>query len=568
MRTLKIALCLLGPVFGAASARAVEPSGAYAVVEGPQGVVKAPLFSEKYEKLAVARIDGEVVTLRDLTELLGATHAAHAGAAAPGATRDFTPALNRLIGARLIGLEARDMGLDEQAEFKLEMATYAESHLIQMLKDRATAAARPDPRDVERLFRDAVREWKVQSVLFPKEDDAKGFSAALAKGRKFDKLAAEAISAGKAQGTQKADWVSRKTAIAQVVQNLAALNKVGASTRPMRLSSGWAVARIEKMRYPEDAKAREEARREALGFAKKRALKKYYDRLLDKSVRVEQELAARLDFEAKEPGFAALEKDERILARIEGAQPIAVKDLAANLRTIFFHGIDRAIEEKKVNAKKFPALDSLISRRLLPVEARRQHLDTSVEHERAVAEQRQSLLFGAYVEKAIAPDLKVTDAEAQKYYQQHKSEYTFSTFYTVSTLGFRSAAAAQSALDKLKAGADFKWVKANAEHQLPPGTESVNLDGTVSETTIAKDLAAALSGARAGDLRIYSPSKDESYLLVVKQVTPARPQAFEEVRADILPLVQKEKLNKAIEDIIERLRKARTVQVYIKQIAT
>ena len=568
MANLKIALLLAGVTCAAAAFAKEQSDGAYAVVQGPQGVVKAPLFSDKYSRLPIAKVADEVVTLRDLADLLAATHQAHKAPAARGAKKDFGPALDRLIGARLISLEAREMGLDEQPSFQQEMEQFAESDMVQMLKDRATAGVKADPREVEQLYRDAVREWKVQSVLFPKEEDAKAFAEAVKKGGKFSKLAADAIQAKKAQGTQKADWVSRKTAVAAVVQRLAALSKVGATTAPMRLTAGWAVVRIEAMRYPKDAAARAAAQSEAQTWALKRALKKYYGKLVDKYVIVDQELAARLDFEAKEPGFAALEKDERVLARIEGADPITVKELTGNLRTIFFHGVDRAIEEKKVNGKKFPALDSLISRRLMRAEARRQQLDKHPQHLRAVAEQRQTLLFGAYVQKAIAPDLKVADAEARKYYEDHKGDYTFATFYTLSTLAFRTQAAAQATADKLKAGADLKWVRANASDQVAASDGALSIDGTVSETSMPSDLARALAGAKAGEVRVCSVSADRHYVAIVKEVTPARPQPFEEVRSDIIALLEREKLNKAIDDIIARLRKVRPVQVYITQIAT
>jgi parvulin-like peptidyl-prolyl cis-trans isomerase-like protein len=560
---IPLVLALLGAPAAAAPA---PEDGPYAVVEGPEGVVRAPLFSEKYQGLAVARIDDQVVTLRDLAGLLAVTHKSHEKSAAPQAQKDFTPALDRLIAARLIGLEAHDMGFEEQPLFKREMDEFASSHLVQMLKDRATANVRPDPKDVDRIYKDSVREWKVDSVLFPKEADAKEFAAAVKGGKPFAKLSARAIADKKGEGTTRADWVSQKSAVASVVNSLNALNKVGRITPPLRLQGGWAVIRIVAMRYPENPQARAAALGEARTWATKRAVKKYYAGLVDKYVTVDQELAARLDFEAKEPGFAALEKDERILARIEGSKPITVAELAANLRTIFFHGVDRAIEDKKINAKKFPALDSLISRRLLPAEAARQHLADTEEHKAAVEDHRRNLLFSYYLDKAIAPDVKVTDADARQYYEANKKEFTFAAFYTLASIGFRTTAAAQAAFDKLKAGADFNWMKANAPDQLAPGEDTLALDGTVSDAAIPKELANALAGAKAGDLRLYGAGKQQ-HVIVVKQVTPPKPQDFEAVRSDILARVQMEKMNKAIQDVAAKIRKARTVKVYITRIA-
>lgn len=558
---IPLVLALLGT-----PAAAAPEDGPYAVVEGPEGVVRAPLFSERYQALAVARIDDQVVTLRDLADLLAVTHKSHEKAAAPHAQKDFTPALDRLIAARLISLEAHDMGFEEQPLFKREMDEFASAHLVQMLKDRATANVRPDPKDVDRIYKDSVREWKVDSVLFPREADAKEFAAAVKGGKPFAKLAARAIAEKKGQGTTRADWISQKSATAAVVSSLNALGKTGRITQPLRLQGGWAVIHVVGMRYPENPQARAAAIGEARTWAMKRAVKTYYGELVDKYVKVDQELASRLDFEAKEPGFAALEKDERILAQIEGSKPIAVAEVAANLRTIFFHGVDHAVEEKKVNAKKFQAIDSLISRRLLPAEAARQHLAETEEHKAAVEEHRRNLLFSYYLEKAVAPDVKVTEADARKYYEDNKKDFTFAAFYTLASIGFRTPAAAQAAFDKLKAGADFNWMKANASDQLAPGEDTLALDGTVSDAAIPPELAKAVAGARPGDIRLY-PAGKQQHVIVVKQVTPPKPRDFEEVRSDIFARVQMEKMNKAIEEVAAKIRKARTVKVYITSIA-
>jgi parvulin-like peptidyl-prolyl cis-trans isomerase-like protein len=558
---IPLVLALLG-----APAVATPGDGPYAVVESPEGVVRAPLFSEKYQGLAVARIDDQVVTLRDLAGLLEVTHKSHEKAAAPHAPKDFTPALDRLIAARLISLEAHDMGFEEQPLFKREMEEFASAHLVQMLKDRATANVRPDPKDVDRIYKDSVREWKVDSVLFPKEADAKEFAAALKGGKPFAKLAARAIAEKKGEGTTKADWVSQKSAAAAVVNSLNALRTAGRITPPLRLQGGWAVIRIVAVRYPDNPQARAAAVAEARTWAMKRAVKKYYGKLVDKYVAVDQELASRLDFEAKEPGFAALEKDERVLARIEGSKPITVAELAGNLRTIFFHGVDRAVEEKKINAKKFQAIDSLISRRLLPAEAGRQRLAETEEHKAAVEEHRRNLLFSYYLEKAVAPDVKVTEADARRFYEENQKDFTFAAFYTLASLGFRTPAAAQAAFDKLKAGADFNWMKANAPDQLAPGEDALALDGTVSDAAIPAELAKAIAGAKPGDIRLYAAGKQQ-HVIVIKQVTPPKPQEFEAVRSDILARVQMEKMNKAIQDVAAKIRKARTVKVYITSIA-
>ena len=113
-----------------------------AVVQGPNGTVRTSIFSEQNAMLPIAQVEDRVVTLQDLSDALAATHQAHGAMAETkksleGGKKDYTPVLDRLIGTRLIALEAREMGIADLPEINEEMAGFREASLREALRTDA-----------------------------------------------------------------------------------------------------------------------------------------------------------------------------------------------------------------------------------------------------------------------------------------------------------------------------------------------------------------------------------------------------------------------------------------------
>src|SRR5262249_18751155 len=146
-------------------------------------------------------------------------------------------------------------------------------------------------------------------------------------GKSFDELVKKAVAEKKAQGGADAEYFSAKARMLPAV--LAAVEKLqsGQTSGAIRVDQGFAVVRVEDIRYPDDATAREEARKQALSMARSKALRAYYDSLVQGYAKVDQKPLEKVDFEANEPGFAALEKDQRSLVALEGGGRITVADL-------------------------------------------------------------------------------------------------------------------------------------------------------------------------------------------------------------------------------------------------
>jgi parvulin-like peptidyl-prolyl isomerase len=532
------------------------------------GLVSVALFSPASAACPVASVAGDEIPLRDLAEALEFGHMTRRPGRAASKGMNFTPALDRLIATRLLVQEAHEMRLEATPEFSGALDDFKASRQRAMVQKIAVRGVKPDAAEVERLYRDAVREWKLKSVLLEKEADAKALEAALQKGEKFDALVKRYLAEKKAKGAEKAEFVAPKHMLPEV---LAAVVKAkpGVPTGLVKVPSGWAVLRVDGTRYPKDPAARASARETAQARAEHQAVRRFYEGAVKRYATVDEALLASLDFEkGGEKGFEALLQDPRPLVTIRGDKPVTVADLTREIGMKFFHGLDGPIREKKVNPQKTECFERLVGSRLFAKEAASRKLDRDPQYRREVEEYERALAFSTVVEKAIAPEVKVTEDEATQYYEQHKAEYSAPEMFKLDGVAFASPREAQAALDKLGAGTDFAWLRSSAPGQLDPDHRSLHFDGsTVSASTLAPELRKALTGASAGAYRLYALGPAEVYVVRVVERRAPEPQPYVEAREKIAKKLYNEKLTQAIADYAGKLRKVQKVDVFITRVS-
>ena len=128
-----------------------------------------------------------------------------------------------------------------------------------------------DPAELERVYKDMVREWKVRSVLIYQEANAKAFQASLKAGKRFEALAKQAVADKKGEWTDKAEFLPRAKMLPQILAALSGV-KPGQVSPSAKVDEGWAIMEVQDVRYPEDPAARAQAEKVVLSEAQKKAL--------------------------------------------------------------------------------------------------------------------------------------------------------------------------------------------------------------------------------------------------------------------------------------------------------
>ena len=520
-------------------------------------------------KIAVATVNDEPITLEQFNQAIAASHVARRGEETAGRI-EYSGIINRLINIRLIVLEARNIGLNDLPEIKKMVADYSRDTLVKLLLEDYVKEIKPNEDEVKKIYQEMVQEWQISSVRFKDEEGAKKFEEKIKGGSNFEEAVKIVLDEGTAEEGEVRQYLKDKDLtpqVAQVVSNM----EIGSTSPVLSIGEkGFIILRLEGKRFPEeeDAEAMEKARRQVLAQEKVKAAKAYYQDLRKKYLTVNEDLIEGLDYESEEPGFDSLLKDKRVIVEVSGEEPVTVGELTGALQQKFFHGVERAIKAKKVNKNKYGVLEGMLEERVFLKEAFKKGIDKSAEYNNRIKEYERKVVFGAFINKVIAPNIKVDQKELKTYYQEKIDKYTFPEMMRIKELVFEKKSDAVSALEKLRKGTDFDWLSSNAEGLVDEKSKRL-LSFTGKLLTVEsfpEDVQKVLSGAKPGDFRLYQSPEGYFYILYIYHLLPGAPRPFESVKNDLTKEVFGNKVREAIEDYADQLREYYPVKIYAKDL--
>jgi len=527
--------------------------------------VQVPMFSPLFDSTPLADVEGEVVTLRDLTNALAGSQSSHSDVAKKNEGGDYTAVLERLIDTRLMLVEALAMELDEDPQVQQALADFETGTLRAMVRREVLKGVEADPAEIERIYQDLTKRWKVRSALFDVEADAKAFRTAVAGGS-FDEVLDQWVADEKAKGGAPAEELDAAAMLPQVFEAVAALEP-GNYSPPVRVPTGFAVIHLEEITHPDDDGARNEAQRGALELAQGKALRAHYDTLVAKYVQIDERAVRRLNLAVSDKKFAALSESKRVLATIEGEAPLTVGDLADAVGKKYFHGIAPAVRDKKINGEKFPMLERLLAERLFAKQAEVDRLRETDLFRNRSRDNRIATIVSVFIQRVVAPEIEVTEGQIKEYYEAHLADYSYPAFVRLRSLGFSSEAAARDALQAAQSETDWDWLVDNADGQTTDD-RSLPEDGkTLAVSGLDPELAAALSDLAAGAVRLYQRG-GVYYIVQVVDYAPSKPQPYEQVREPISKIVLNDNLNEALTTWVAKLRKGYKIRRYMLSIET
>jgi hypothetical protein len=515
-------------------------------------------------KKVVATVNDEPITLEEFNREIASLDQGMSGERRTEKEKK-SELLKRLINARLLIQEARRMGLDELKELKERVNVFSRVALRDELIERRIKDLKPDEKEAEKLYRESIKEFKIKSILFEKEENAKLMEKPLKEGKAFDETLKKFLADKTGKGNEEGSYLKSKDLLPEIAVAISKM-KIGSISPITRIKSGFTIFKLEDIRFPEDPEAREKARVEALRQKQKEAVIRYDKALRAKYTKINGPLLKSLDFESKEPGFDKLLKDKRAVAEIKGEKPITVGEFAEFMKQQLYHGVERAVEAKRLNRKKDKTLEEMLDKRVLKKEALLLGIDKTESYKNKVKEYEDSIVFGAFIQKAVTPDVKLKEEDLKAYYDGHIKEFIYPEMMKITSLVFGKRDDAEKAIINLRKGTDFQWVKANAEGQLDRNTKSVlDFDGRLLTTKdLTEEIRKAISGAKAGDFKLYESPQSHYYVLYIQEVVPSKPQPYAEVREKIARKVYDDKLKKAVEEYADKLRAASDVKVYLK----
>ncbi len=536
--------------------------------------LSVPLFSPDFAETPVALVNDEPIRMWELARAVTALHSD--AVEAPAGEMKIKNVLERLINVRLIVQEARNIGLDEAESMQALFDDFEKKSLLQELINNRMKELVLDPDKVNELYRKMSREVLIHTLVFKSAEDAAQLLEESGKEVAFEPLAARYVDEKKATEENTATYMKIKDLLPQVGEAAYNMN-IGEISKLFQAQQGFVLFKLLDRRFVEDSEVLEKARQSVYERLKKRKAREYSDALIEKHATLDEQLFEQLDFEQdasasmtqeeKTAYFESFLKDQRILATITGGEPatITVADLAKKIKSKFFHGVDKAMSGN-INQRKIIVFSNMLFKITGDLEARLLKLDQTPRFQHALHEFEHSNLFGAFVDKVITPDVKIEANEVRQTYEEHVDEYSSPMMLRMKSLVFERREDAENAINRLRKGADFKWVSGNSIGLVDKETEGVlDFDNQLlSFTALPEDLQKLVKEPRQGDSFMYAdPGSNLYYVLFMEQLFPSQVHPFDKVKGVIAKKLFNDKVKLAIEDWLIKLKDAYETRIFV-----
>ena len=538
-------------------------------------ILSIPVFSPHALKTPIALVNDEPVMLKELRDAMLSRHEEMGQESMEkrqmkGSLEEhYLSLLDRIIASRLIVEEARNIGLDELPEIQKSVEDFSDKTLRKLLvKGYLAEVEWKIPEDeVTRLYRDAIREYNLSSLKFKNKEDAERISKELAAGADFYALATKLIEEGVAEGTEKGEnYVKSRDLLphALVIMKEMKVGEISPVVQGGGKEENFVIFKIENVRYPEDPDMLEQARQRVMEALKEDYIRTFVDSLVKKYATLDKKLLKSVDFDVMKKNPDALNDDGRVVATVEGEEPVTVGDIATFLKEKHFHGIKTKAES--LNEKILDVLLPRVEKKVLKKESLRLCFDKSDEFQEKVKKYENGLLFGYFIDKVVAPDIRLTLEEVEAYYSEHQDEFMAPEMIHIdSSLVFTSRHHAENAVMKLREGTDWKWLSINAEGQTDKNPDDLlNLRGRfLTLRGLPTDVQEAVAGAKKGQAKVYESPEGDFYVLNILDRLPSQPQPFDNVKQKIAQRLHSEKIGVAVDKYVEKLKDFYDVEIFI-----
>jgi peptidyl-prolyl cis-trans isomerase C len=202
--------------------------------------------------------------------------------------------------------------------------------------------------------------------------------------------------------------------------------------------------------------------------------------------------------------------------------------------------------------------EGFLSMKMLAWEAKRRGIDKREDVQLRIATLQDQAL-AREVEEEIRESIKVEESETRKYYDDHKDRYAPGPRIHIRQIVVPTEADAKNVLEKLGKGADFAQTATQLSKDASAGKGGdmgwVTLD---SLDPALKDVAA---GLKEGQISRVVKTQPGFTIVKAEKVIAGRERPYDQVKPSIERLLIREKLNKAVEDMRDEIKKKAKVEL-------
>lgn len=501
----------------------------------------------------------EAVLGADLDAVIRAKHAA--GQMADLDNAQLARMLEKSVHDRLLGQDARAMGLDEEPEVAAALAAVAYRHAVSAFVADAYAPPAPAAADEVRAEFEKYY-WKIQfrqiSVATPEEAEA--LAVAIGAGADMDSLArAVSLDTHRREGGLRKllFWRDVDPVLRPVCRDLAA----GELSPPFPFRDRWALLRVERRQAPKEEDFMR-VERSILSFFYDRDYEVAWAGFLDS-------LATVTPVTVDEAVLADIRADSSQVYRGDFRVPDARPALTIDADLIATgEALRRSISKHAMRMGTAPfesilaaGLSAERERLLLTGGARRGGYGDDDETRRAIADESRDLLVEAYLNAVVVPRITFSRDEFQTFYEEHREDWRQPGEIKLSLLMIPDEETARDAARRLREGSDFDYLR----KQLDPGGNSSSDEGEwAAETVFSDAMRSAFAELGPGETSEAVKTVTGWLVLRVDDRRQGAVPALSEVEMQIRQVMFQRKFNEILDEVLGLLEERSHVE-YVQE---
>lgn len=210
-------------------------------------------------------------------------------------------------------------------------------------------------------------------------------------------------------------------------------------------------------------------------------------------------------------------------------------------------------------------VDELVKKELLYLEAKKQGLDKNKAFEKKVEEFKKITLINDLLEKELAASSKVTEKDAEDYYNSHKSDFMMRNELRLGQIVTKNDDDAKKALDRIKKGEDFAKVASQMSID-KKSAKSGGFMGTFKRGELAPEIEQLVFRMKDGE--VSNPIKLKDGIHIFRVIDIKGPVAkFDQVKDMVMHRLSGEKQKAAFDKFIDSLKKSYKIDINKAELA-
>ncbi len=210
-------------------------------------------------------------------------------------------------------------------------------------------------------------------------------------------------------------------------------------------------------------------------------------------------------------------------------------------------------------------VDELTKKEMLYLEAKKKGLDKNKDFERKVEDFRKITLINELLEKEIEASSKISEKDAQDFYNSHKDDFMMHNQIKLSQIVVQNEADAKKAYEQLKNGADFAKVASTMSTDKKSAKSGGDM-GSFKKGELTPEIDQVAFRLKKGEVSMPVSLKDGIHIFKVTDVKGPIVE-YDKVKGMIMQRLTAEKQKSSFDNYIEGLKKTYKVEINKDELA-